>query len=325
MTRETKIGLLVGLAFIIVIGILLSDHLTSTTEPPPAVLTRAGDVVRQGVTVPGAVNPPITPVIPPQQPVVPQNPVPTAQDLAPKGPPVGIVQIGPGATPPAAEATNQQAAQPQPPLEATPVVTAPADPQPPVITQTPPQQQFAGPNPLEDVARQFNEELVIPGSDTTTTTTPPVQNTQASTTTREYKAAEGDTLSKMASKFYGSNTEANRNRIIAANTSLQKNPDVVVIGRTYTIPGVAGDATAARSTEPAPTTPVQVATAQPEYWYTVKEGDSLRKIAANQLGDENAWAAIQELNKTVLKGEDKTTVVPKMKLRLPAKPIASAS
>ena len=34
MTRETKIGLLVGLAFIIVIGILLSDHMTSTTQPP---------------------------------------------------------------------------------------------------------------------------------------------------------------------------------------------------------------------------------------------------------------------------------------------------
>ena len=33
MTRETKIGLLVGLAFIIVIGILLSDHIGSTTEP----------------------------------------------------------------------------------------------------------------------------------------------------------------------------------------------------------------------------------------------------------------------------------------------------
>ena len=36
MTRETKIGMLVGLAFIIVIGILLSDHMTSTTEPQRA-------------------------------------------------------------------------------------------------------------------------------------------------------------------------------------------------------------------------------------------------------------------------------------------------
>ena len=36
MTRETKIGLLVGLAFIIVIGILLSDHINTSTEPPAA-------------------------------------------------------------------------------------------------------------------------------------------------------------------------------------------------------------------------------------------------------------------------------------------------
>ena len=36
MTRETKIGLLVGLAFIIVIGILLSDQLMRATEAPPA-------------------------------------------------------------------------------------------------------------------------------------------------------------------------------------------------------------------------------------------------------------------------------------------------
>jgi hypothetical protein len=49
MTRETKIGLLVGLAFIIVIGILLSDHLTSATEPPQAPLAQAGNDVRRGV------------------------------------------------------------------------------------------------------------------------------------------------------------------------------------------------------------------------------------------------------------------------------------
>ena len=49
MTRETKIGLLVGLAFIIVIGILLSDHLTSSTEPPQAPLATAGNTVRSTV------------------------------------------------------------------------------------------------------------------------------------------------------------------------------------------------------------------------------------------------------------------------------------
>ncbi len=50
MTRETKIGMLVGLAFIIVIGILLSDHMTSTTEPPKAALASAGPDVRRGTT-----------------------------------------------------------------------------------------------------------------------------------------------------------------------------------------------------------------------------------------------------------------------------------
>ena len=33
MMRETKIGLLVGLAFIIVVGILLSDHINTSTDP----------------------------------------------------------------------------------------------------------------------------------------------------------------------------------------------------------------------------------------------------------------------------------------------------
>ena len=42
MTRETKISLLVGLAFIIVIGILLSDHFRATQELPPAVLVAGG-------------------------------------------------------------------------------------------------------------------------------------------------------------------------------------------------------------------------------------------------------------------------------------------
>ena len=45
MTRETKIGLLVGLAFIIVIGILLSDHFTTTTQPHQAALTTTIDDV----------------------------------------------------------------------------------------------------------------------------------------------------------------------------------------------------------------------------------------------------------------------------------------
>src|SRR5258707_9855960 len=80
MTRETKIGLLVGLAFIIVIGILLSDHLTSSTEPPPAPLaSTTATYVRNQVTTPGAPQNAAPIVIAPQ--VQPQRTVPTPRDL----------------------------------------------------------------------------------------------------------------------------------------------------------------------------------------------------------------------------------------------------
>src|SRR4051794_5842279 len=131
MTRETKIGLLVGLAFIIVIGILLSDHLTSATEPQQAQLAQVAGNVRTAVVVPGAQSaPPIT-TVPPQQPVVPQQPVPTKEELTPKQPPVEIVQIGPGAQTPQQQhpqqttlvvhpQQQQQPAKPQQSGDATP-------------------------------------------------------------------------------------------------------------------------------------------------------------------------------------------------------------
>lgn len=54
MTRETKIGLLVGLAFVIVLGILLSDHLSSTNEPAAAALPLVAGTLRTGLGQPPA-------------------------------------------------------------------------------------------------------------------------------------------------------------------------------------------------------------------------------------------------------------------------------
>src|SRR5438552_6122418 len=97
MTRETKIGLLVGLAFIIVIGILLSDHLTNSNEPPQAALTGAGNGVRQAVGNPGSggAGAPVTVVTPV---VTPQQQVATQRELTPPPTPV-IVKIGGPAAP----------------------------------------------------------------------------------------------------------------------------------------------------------------------------------------------------------------------------------
>ena len=385
MTRETKIGLLVGLAFIIVIGILLSDHLTSTTEPPPAHLAQAGSSVRQGVSVPGVAvtAPPVTAVAPPavttvqvQQPVAvaPPQPVPTRDELTTPPPaPQAVVQIGPAGTtvtpipqvPPAAQApihvgpTGEAAVAIQPPTQnsvdsqgvtfvpPTPTeatgqlglpadgTAAPVDPNTVAMNPTAPTAPAdpAAADPLNAIAQRIGEALVNPdGSPVQQTalanTNGAVQPTPVRNGFKEYKAVEGDTVSKMAGRFLGQNTPANRDLIIKANPSLQKNPNIVVAGRTYQIPITqpAQSAVASASDAPVTAAPEKQAPAVakgPEYFYTVKPGDSLWKIANDQLGSAGAVSAIKELNKDTLKGRD--TVQVGMKLRLPAKPIASAT
>src|SRR5688572_1189124 len=82
MTRETKIGLLVALAFIIVIVILLSDHMTITPRPPKVALAQTARSVGTSRTSPAPTTPAPAPVgnVPP---ITPANPVLTQVELRP--------------------------------------------------------------------------------------------------------------------------------------------------------------------------------------------------------------------------------------------------
>lgn len=51
--------------------------------------------------------------------------------------------------------------------------------------------------------------------------------------------------------------------------------------------------------------------------YEVKSGDSLSKIARKEYGDANAWKAIFEANKDLIKDPDK--IFPGQKLKIPPK------
>src|SRR5688572_11725308 len=168
MTRETKIGLLVGLAFIIVIGILLSDHLTSATEPQQAQLAQVAGNVRNGVAVPGgaAAQPPITQVQPPAD-VAPKQPVMTKEELTPKQPPVEIVKIGGPQNPTQVAPTEQkQPAQPEAPVVTDAQATGQTEP-PITVVDTNTQAKPLDPskNPLARVAEAFKEEIVPAGAD----------------------------------------------------------------------------------------------------------------------------------------------------------------
>lgn len=358
MTRETKIGLLVGLAFIIVIGILLSDHLTSATEPQQAQLAQVAGNVRNGVAVPGVgqAPPPITQVAPPVD-IAPQQPVMTKEELTPKQPPVEIVKIGgpQNSTPAPAPAPVEPpviAAKPQatePPITVSDASTPPTTTPPTLIKAVDPSR-----NPLARVAEAFNEQIVQVGRDQTPkseATRPVIAAAALPPGARHYKAGAGDTVSRLAARFLGGDSKTNRDAIIAVNPTLQKNPELVVLGRTYVIPAAP---TASVAPAPLPVAPTAAPTPAPapveivhlpaapapititppaalpdtadrgnnESFYVVKPGDSLTKIAVEQLGSAAAVPALMDLNKEALKGTD--MIRPNMKLRLPAKPMASA-
>jgi nucleoid-associated protein YgaU len=82
MTRETKIGLLVGLTFIIVVGVLVSDYITSTREPQPAPLQMAGSDLRNGLGQPRSEETTAVAIAPKN--VSPRQAVPTREELTPK-------------------------------------------------------------------------------------------------------------------------------------------------------------------------------------------------------------------------------------------------
>jgi nucleoid-associated protein YgaU len=344
MTRETKIGLLVGLAFIIVIGILLSDQLMRSTEPPAAPLATVGDTLRKGTTTPASHHRP-APVAVTSQDVSPENEVPTKDEITRRPPPVTFVQIG-GRGGAAAGGANvvvgagQTGTTPSSnmlPLDGTGQATghpAPVNvggPVEPVARGQAPQGRT-----IEEVAARMGETLVGPDGQPLRAIRPLPPQPQkpgqrgaalASNGMKQYTVEAGDSLSRIALRQMGANTKANRDAIVKANPSLQADPDRVIIGQTYNIPVVAGTAAQAQTPPAATNPPAGERTAAPikaavaEYWYQVQPGDNLWKIAKEQLGDTTTVSAIKELNKAAVKNWD---VLPAgTKLKLPARPVAS--
>ncbi|MDW8261921.1 MAG: LysM peptidoglycan-binding domain-containing protein [Phycisphaerales bacterium] len=344
MTRETKIGLLVGLAFIIVIGILLSDHLTSATEPPPAPMSQAGPTVRAAITTPARHAGGSAEIVPPQ--VQPTQPVPTSSDLMPRPQPVKIVQVetprdqapltiasapDEPQSPPTNNVPQRQTGSPVAPEPPAPLPAprdVPATPAPPVIRSSDPVLSRLN----EEAAR--HGESVVPVNSASTLRGAPARPESTSTAASpggsasfrytRYKAEPGDTLSRIATKMYGTNTKALRDAIIQANPSLRENPDLVIVGRTYLIPapgvGIVEGAPVDPASVAAPAFPTALPAA-PAATYVVKEGDNLTRIAIEQCGDESALPALKELNRELLNGSD--LIRPGMKLKLPARSVAS--
>ncbi len=158
----------------------------------------------------------------------------------------------------------------------------------------------------------------------------PVNPTQPKT----YVVEDGDNLAVIATKFYGAeegNKMKNITRIFEANRKLLKSLDEIYVGQKLEIPQISSlidnskiqgvfpkqdfekaDSIGQRQISTTPSAPVKTKQSR---IYIAREGDSLWRIAAEQLGNGGRYPEISNLNADILEDEDSLEVG--MRLRLP--------
>ena len=155
-------------------------------------------------------------------------------------------------------------------------------------------------------------------------------NTPKPALPKTYVVSEGDNLAIIAQKFYGpdaGNKKINVMRIFEANRKLLKSLDEIYVGQKLTIPLLidkSGSVFSESLFEKVKSIgrkltsddPPKAPRASRSEQYVVREGDSLWRIAVEQLGDGTRYKEIGELNAD-LENEDYLTVG--MLLKIPAK------
>ena len=150
-----------------------------------------------------------------------------------------------------------------------------------------------------------------------------------------YVVAEDDNLALIAKKFYGpeeGNKRANIMRIFEANRNILESPDEIQVGQKLVIlplPASAPDKDKSKSIFSSAIFK-KVASIGREHLssnkarraeggklYAVREGDSLWRIAAEQLGDGSRYTEVAKLNADIL--DDEASLSVGMSLKMPAR------
>lgn len=146
-----------------------------------------------------------------------------------------------------------------------------------------------------------------------------------------YTVVAGDTLSRIAGRQYGTRTVAAVKAIFEANRSTLSSPDVVRVGMVLTLPdikgvgtpkragsGLADKATASKAAEPKSSKSPKSSWR----WYQIKKNDRYSSIAKRELGATNRWREIFELNRD--KFPDPERIREGVRIKLPIVSLAAA-
>jgi nucleoid-associated protein YgaU len=346
MTRETKVGLLIGLGLILLVGIIASDALSvrkDAQQQDTAPLTQFADQAQKGIaptpapmrSAPPTASSALPPSVPASTPPVPVTPEPTHRvQLVPGGQPEAPSSIPPPLQSVQAPEVLVDSSLPAPPTtwrlgntdRTGASLSQPSNLPAGVTVVEPPMASTTGANPAHVTDAADGPAPSLPGAE------------------QIYMVAEGDTLKTIAARYYSDSdywrslAEVNAD-IVRADGSvrpgdrlrLPNRSGLVATGLFEQVDSTRPDGTrtsatlvlnreADATTREAPPrgTPTLASNAPKASDKTVevKAGDSLAKLAERHLGSQGEWNDLYEANRDQLDSPDR--VVVGMKLRLPS-------
>ena len=294
MTKETKVGLLIGLGIILLIGIVVSDHLSKSKEQDPAPLSNWAPQVSESI------NPGGDPFA--------NQPVPTSSGQ----------RNGPIPLPDELQAP-QRRVQPTSPSTQSPQQRRSSVQDATASSQGFGPRQYIEPERIEQP--DANRRMALGQSQTSSNFPPPAsrivteQLNNAGVRNDRLKpllhyVQPGETLYQIANTYYGSDDYwvVIRN----ANPKLITKDGQIQSGTRLSIPPDKGLHLPSQTSQPITT----VTAIQPrEKMITVKTGDTLSGLASEYLGGASRWPELLKANRDQLRTPEQLREG--MKLRIP--------
>jgi len=281
MTREQKLALIIGFSLVLLVGVLVSDHLSGA---------RTAQLADVGAALEATAPPPLEDPLPEHEPEpAPREPEfrSVAASPEPASRPAGE-RFSPGRLVAGADAASEsflRALQEQ--FRETGELAPPAA-------------QVDGARP-QAARPSLPEPRVID----------PVMTERRPAALATYRVRQGDSLWSIAQAQYGDGRLAKRLAEFNVAQGRMRDADTILVGATILLPEPrALDASSSAREVPVARRP------DPVREYTVRRGDTLGEIAQRELGSSKRVSAILAANRTVIDDPDDIRVG--MVLRLPS-------